>query len=65
MYGLGTGVPTNYVLAYAWFNVAAASGDEGATNSRSRVETGMTPSQIAEAQQLSTEISERIQQGNQ
>ena len=64
MYATGEGVPINYVTAYAWFNIAAASGNEKAISNRSIAEQLMTPSQISEAQQLSTEIYERIQQGN-
>ena len=65
IYNNGEGVPRNYVTAYVWFNIAAASGQEVAINARSRVEQQMTRSQIFEAQQLSTEIFEKIQQGNQ
>ena len=64
MYANGEGVPKNNVTAYAWWNIAAASGDEDAIENRSILEQQMTPAQIAEAQQLSTEIFERIQQGN-
>ena len=64
MYANGDGVPRNYVTAYAWANIAAASGNENAIGFRSSLEPSMTPAQIAEAQQLSTEIFERIQQGN-
>ena len=64
MYANGMGVPEDYVTAYAWWNIAAVSGDEDAIANRSRVEQQMPPSQIAEAQQLSREIFERIQ-GNQ
>mgnify|MGYP000020534827 CR=1 FL=1 len=41
-----------------------STGDEGAISGRSIAEKRMTPAQIAEGQQLSTEIFERIQ-GNQ
>jgi TPR repeat protein len=64
MYDNGEGVPEDDVTAYAWFNVAAVSGDENAISARSIIEKQMTPSQISEAQKLSTEIFERIQQGN-
>jgi TPR repeat protein len=64
-YNHGRGAPRNYVTAYAWLNVAVASGYRFATELRSTVEESMTPAQIAEAQQLSTEIFERIQQGSQ
>ena len=64
MYANGEGVPEDYVRAYAWLNIAAASGGEDAIELRSMTRELMTPSQIAEAQQLSREIFERIQ-GNQ
>ena len=64
MYANGDGVPRNDVTAYAWWNIAAASGHEEAISNRSIVEQQMTPAQISEAQQLSTEIFERIQQGS-
>ena len=64
MYATGAGVVINYVTAYAWFNIAAAAGVELALNNRLILEQEMTPAQIAEAQQLSTEIFERIQQWN-
>jgi hypothetical protein len=64
MYATGEGVPINYVTAYAWMNIAADSGHEDSIELRSIVEKRMTPSQISEAQKLSTEIFERIQ-GNQ
>ena len=63
MYGNGKGVPTNSVTAYAWWNIAAASGNEGTIGNRAIAEERMTSAQIAEAQRLSTEILERIQQG--
>jgi TPR repeat protein len=64
MYANGWGVSSNTVTAYAWLDIAAASRNENAISAQSIVEQHMTPSQIAEAQQLSTEIFERIQQGN-
>ena len=64
MYYEGKGVPVNYVTAYAWWNIAAASGHENSSGNRALVEGQMTSAQIAEAQKLSTEIFDRIQQGN-
>jgi TPR repeat protein len=55
MYGNGTGVPQDYVLAYMWCNLAGASGDEHANRSRENLSKKMTPEQIAEAQKLSRE----------
>jgi hypothetical protein len=43
------------LIAYAWINVSAAQGAEGATESRGIIEKIMTPSQIAKAQELSKE----------
>lgn len=49
MYADGRGVPQDNVLAYMWFNLAHAD------KRRDRVASTMTPTQIAEAQQLSRE----------
>lgn len=64
MYYRGQGAPVNYVTAYAWWNIASASGNESASGNRAIVEEQMTSAQIAEAQKLSTKIFDRIQQGN-
>ena len=64
MYYMGQGVPINYVTACAWWNIASISGHEGAINNRALAEEVMTSAQIAKAQQLSTKIFDRIQQGN-
>ena len=63
----GGGVPQNFVMAYVWLNIAASQ--SGTYSERERdikedLEDLLTPAQIAEAQQLSTEIFERIQQEN-
>jgi TPR repeat protein len=63
-YLAGEVVPQNFVIAYAWWNVAAAYGEESSLDLRDGLVGLMTPAQIAEGQQLSTEIFERIQ-GNQ
>ena len=65
MYGTGKGVPRNIVLGYTWLNISAAYGNETAREATIHLEEEeMTLAQIAEAQQLSAEIFERIQQGN-
>jgi uncharacterized protein len=46
----------DYVVAYMWKNLAAAQGDETASELKSLLEKGMTPEQIAEAQRLSREF---------
>jgi TPR repeat protein len=58
MYYHGQGVPGNYVTAHMWLNLSAAQGNRSALkgrNVRDKVETLMTPEQIAEAQKLARE----------
>jgi len=50
LYFKGTGVPQDYVLAYMWFNLAAANGLDSAVSRRFDVAGLMTTGQIAEAQ---------------
>jgi TPR repeat protein len=56
---LGHGVPENMVLAYMWFNLAAAQGDEMARKYKDQAASVITREQIAEAQQLSREWMEK------
>ena len=55
MYVIADGVPEDIVLAYMWWNLAAAQGDEGPQSNKDRAERQMTSEQIAEAQRLSRE----------
>ena len=55
MYDNGEGVPEDQVLAYMWWNLAAAQGNEGAQRNKGTLENQMTREQIAEAQRLSRE----------
>jgi uncharacterized protein len=55
MYDNGEGVPEDKVLAYMWWNLAAASGHEIASMIKDIIAKRMTSSQIAEAQKLSRE----------
>jgi TPR repeat protein len=55
MYGKGQGVPRDDVLAYMWFNLAAAQGDPNGKGLRDLVAKSMTREQIAEAQKLARE----------
>jgi TPR repeat protein len=50
------------VRAYAWFNLAAAQGNESAITKREIVRKHMTDAQIAEAEKLSRELSSSIGQ---
>lgn len=54
-YERGTGVPTDYVLAYMWFNLARAQGHAPVRDAMEALEKKMTPDQIAEAQKRSRE----------
>ena len=60
MYANGEGVPEDYVRAFAWFNLAAAQGKENAKNAKGTIRHRMTAGQIAEAQELSASILQRI-----
>ena len=55
MYERGDGVPEDKVLAYMWWNLAAANGIEDASTNKGIITKRMTSSQIAEAQKLSGE----------
>ena len=52
MYANGRGVPQDYVLAHMWWNLAGSNGDKDAVGNRNIVEKKMTPSQIAQAQEM-------------
>jgi len=56
VYADGYGVPESYVQTYAWFNIAAANGHEGAKKGKTTVAELMTKEQIAKA--LSREMIE-------
>lgn len=59
MYGVGRGVPMDYVRAHIWFNLAAVKGDADAVKGRDFVAGKMTPQQMAEAQKLARECQAR------
>jgi uncharacterized protein len=56
MYRNGEGLPQDFVEAYKWYNLAAAQGSTNAIHNRDKIVEFMTPDQIAEAQQLSSEF---------
>ena len=59
----GNGTPKDYVEAYAWANVAGASGKvERAKELRDEIESKMDRAQLAEAQKRSKEINQLIEQ---
>lgn len=59
-YALGQGVPRDYVLSYMWSNLAVAQGHKNANAVKWRLSKEMTREQIAVAQKLSREWSEKI-----
>jgi len=52
------------VLAYMWYNLSAAQGNENAQGLKGFLERQMTREQIAEAQRLSREWLEAHPSGN-
>ncbi len=52
MYSFGRGVPQDFVQAYMWFNLAAAQGNEKASQNRNIVAKLMTCSDISKAQRM-------------
>ena len=54
-YSDGRGAPHDYVIAHMWYSLAAAQGHKEAKYARDRLESGMGPEQIAEAQRLARE----------
>ena len=59
LYEQGWGVPEDYVLAYAWFNLASAQGSKQARDIKDDLRT-VTPDQIAQAQEMSATLFDRI-----
>jgi TPR repeat protein len=64
MYRNGLGVPEDDVLAYMWWNLAAAQGHARARENKDILEQRMTREQIAEGQRLSREWIEAHPPGN-
>ncbi|MDD2714678.1 MAG: tetratricopeptide repeat protein [Candidatus Wallbacteria bacterium] len=58
-YETGLGVPQDYVKAHFWWNLAAASGNQEARKNRDTVAMKMTAEQVAEAQKMATEWTEK------
>lgn len=50
MYSIGTEMPTDYVTAHKWFNLAAMRGNAEAIRLRREIATQMTDIEIAKAQ---------------
>ena len=50
----------DYVLAYMWFDIAAALGNKWSATERDNVATNMTPAEIAEAQRMAREWAPKV-----
>jgi uncharacterized protein len=50
MYSTGSSVPTDYVSAHKWFNLAAMRGNEDAVRLRQEIAAQMSEAEIAAAQ---------------
>ena len=57
MYKFGNGVLKDHMVAYAWYNIAAANGAANAENERDIIIKDMTDAQIAEGQKLAHEMT--------
>ena len=61
MYDDGEGVVQNYILAYAWLNLAGAQGSEEARKARDLLSDDvMTREQVMRAQEMSVELQREI-----
>jgi TPR repeat protein len=50
MYGLGQGVPQDYITAHMWYNLAASNGNNLAAENRDAIAPKMSPAAIEQAQ---------------
>ena len=57
-YATGEGIPKDYIQAYAWFNIAAAQGEETAKENLENITNEMSTPGITKAQELSREYWE-------
>ena len=56
----GVGAPKNSIRAHMWFSLAAAQGSDTSARERDSLTDSMSKGQITSAQQLSTELWERM-----
>ena len=62
MFVAGRGVPKDLVQAHAWTQVYIANGNEAAKPGLVKLGAEMTPDQIAAAEKLAREITEKLPQ---
>ena len=59
MYRQGRGVPQDFIQAHMWWNLVAMQGDKGAAASRDAIAKRMTPAEVAEAEKMAREWTEK------
>ena len=64
LYRAGYGVDRDYVLAYAWYGVAAASGFEMGPELRESVAQLLTPSQLEQGRSIARGLWRKLQSGD-
>jgi len=63
MYYKGEGVPQDAALAYAWYAVASAGGDERDKMIHAQIAARLTPEQLSQGQKRATELLEKYGNG--
>jgi len=64
MYFKGESIPQNYVYSYAWFKLAESQGDEDARQNSDHIASLLSPEQLAKAQELISELQQKIDHQN-
>lgn len=60
MYEMGVSVPQNFILAYAWYSIAAAAGDDRAQFNRDALAEKMSSQQLEQGQVRSMQLFEQM-----
>ncbi len=60
LYELGRGVPLDYTMAYVWYSLAAASGDDNAAANRDGVARHLTREGLLKAQTLARALRQQL-----
>jgi TPR repeat protein len=62
-YYQGKGIPVNFRLAYIWYSISAASGDQDATTLRDLAAAKVDPTELSRAQTEALEIFNSVKNG--
>ena len=60
MYEMGISIPQNFILAYAWYSIAAAAGDDRAQFNRDALVERMSQQQLEQGQAHSRQLFEQM-----